>query len=237
MRVQFPSTWLEQQFQSCWQKAPSVGQPCSALRRCQRSISPVLGSGFRPFPVLVAALPTTQGRLHRVSPRNANCFGLCLVQQSHRALRALSQLRDLPDPPSPSPGEPVEVCCGCCSSPHPWAPAELQACTQTGPDLWSQIPGGTRHGALSLGCCSLGVKYPKLSPWQAHCGVRCIPRAGGRVAGQTTGLFPFWRMRMELMLWQKPSALLCCLSSWTPQLLLPTPALSLAIKALCSQAC
>lgn len=56
------------------------------------------------------------------------------------------------------------------------------------------------------------------------------------MAGETTGLFPFWGMRMELMLWQKPSALLCCLSSWTPQLLLPTPALSLAIKALCSQA-
>lgn len=49
--------------------------------------------------------------------------------------------------------------------------------------------------------------------------------------------FPSWGMRMELVLQQKLSALLCCVSSWTLQLLLPTPALPLAIKALCSQAC
>lgn len=93
---------------------PFSGTDPSALSHCQRSISPVLGSSSRPFPVLVAAFPITQGRLHRPSPRNANCFGLRLVQHSHWALRALSQLRDLPDPSSPSPGELVEVCCGHC---------------------------------------------------------------------------------------------------------------------------
>lgn len=105
--------WLQEQSQSCWQDVPSVRQPCSALHHCQHSITLVLRSGSRPFLVLVAALPITQGRLHGVSPRNANCFGLRLVQQSHWALRALSQLRDLPDPSSPSLGEIAEVCCGC----------------------------------------------------------------------------------------------------------------------------
>jgi len=165
--VQFRSAWLEQWSPSCWQEVFSVEQPCYALGHCQQSVTLVPGSGSRPFPVLLAALCITQGRLHRVSPRNANCFGLCLVQQSHWAFRALSQLRDLPDPSSPSPGELAEACCGGCRSPHPWAPAELQTCTEAGPDLRSQIPGGTRHGALSSGCCSLGVKHPKLSPWQA----------------------------------------------------------------------
>lgn len=83
VRVQCPCAWLEQWSQSCWQEAPSAGQPCCALRHCQHSVCLVLGSGSGPFPVLVAVLPITQGRLHGVSPRNANCFGLCLVQQSH----------------------------------------------------------------------------------------------------------------------------------------------------------
>ena len=48
--------------------------------------------------------------------------------------------------------------------------------------------------------------------------------------------FPSWEVRMELVLRQKQSALLCRLSSWTPQPLLPTSALPLAIKALCSRA-
>lgn len=114
VRTQCPHAWLEQRSQSCWQGVPSAGQPCPALCRCQRRVSPALGSGSSPFPVLVAALPITQRRLHGVSPRNANCFGLRLVQRSHWAFRALSQLRDLPDPPSPAPGEPAEVCCGGC---------------------------------------------------------------------------------------------------------------------------
>lgn len=45
-----------------------------------------------------------------------------------------------------------------------------------------------------------------------------------------------WGMRMELVLQQKPSMLLYCLSSRTPQLLLPASALPLAIKALCRRA-
>lgn len=114
VRTQCPRAWLEQGSQSRWREVPSAGQSCSAWRHCQHSGSLVPGSGSKPFPVLVAALPITQRRLHRVSPRNANCFGLRLVQQSHWAFRALSQLRDLPDPSSPSRGEPAEVCCSGC---------------------------------------------------------------------------------------------------------------------------
>lgn len=88
---------------------------------------------------------------------------------------------------------------------------------------------------LSSGCCSLRMQHPKLSPQQAQCSqMRPLCRRKG--GWRENRSFPSWGMRMELVLQQKPSALLCRLSSQTPQLPLPAPALPLAIKALCSQA-
>lgn len=211
MRMQLPSAWLKQWYQGCWQEVPSAGQPCSALCHCQHSIFLVPESGSRPSPVLVAALPITQGRLHRMSPRNANCFGLCLVQQSHWALRALSQLRDLPDPSSPSPGELVEFCCGRCD---PHIPGSQLSC-RLAPKLAqrSQIHRGTRQDVLSSGHCIPRVKHPKLSPQQVQCRVRCTPPAGGRVAGGAVAvLYPV-------------GCCWCCSVLPDPSLVLPTPAL------------
>lgn len=150
---------------AAWSSNPTVGQPPSASHRCWCSSA-----------ALVAALPITQGRLHRVSPRNANCFGLRLAQQSHRALGALSQLRDLPDPCSPSPRVSRALLWPCCSlhpQPHravpgaPWGPA---ACDMG----WQEL--SVLGSAWRSSCCRVH-QHPSILPDSLCCCPPVLPLA------------------------------------------------------------